>query len=345
MKNNKEVTIYDIARELNVSPTTVSRALNDHFSIGKETTKAVKKLAQELGYRPNTIASSLRKNKTNTIGVITSWINRPFISSLISGIENVANQAGCNVIISQSTDSYEKEVANAKTLYSSRVDGLIVSLAMETQDYEHFQRFQKQGIPVVFVDRVSYEMEANRVIIDNFAAGFKATEHLISMGCKRIAHFAGSQLRNIYKERQDGYREALKKHKLPVEEELIMYSKLSMEEGTKCTEHLLKLPHPPDAIFSANDSAAVSAIQYAKKAGFRIPEDLAIVGFNNDPTSYIIEPQLTTITHPAFEMGQIAAQQVLRQKDTDNKDIIQSETIVLKTGLQIRASSMRKIIV
>lgn len=342
MKKNKEITIYDIARKLNVSPTTVSRALNDHFSIGKETTKAVKKLARELGYQPNSIASSLRNNKTNTIGVMVSWINRPFMSSLISGIEAVANQAGYNVIISQSNDSYEKEVANAKTLYSSRVDGLIVSLAMETQHYDHFQRFQNQDIPVVFVDRVSYEIEANRVIIDNFAAGFKATEHLISMGCKRIAHFAGSPLRNIYKERQDGYREALKKHKLPVDEELIMYSKLSMEDGTKCTKHLLNLPHPPDAIFSANDSAAVSAIQCAKKAGFNIPEDIAIVGFNNDPISSIIEPGLTTITHPAFEMGQIAARQVLKQKDKENKNIIESETIILKTGLLIRESSLHK---
>ena len=342
-KNKKEVTIYDIAKELNVSPTTVSRALNDHNSISKETTKAVKKLAQKMGYQPNSIASNLRKNKTNTIGVIMPLINRPFISSLISGIEEGANQAGYNVIISQTYDSYEKEMANAQTLYSNRVDGLIVSLAMETKNYDHFLPFQQKDIPVVFVDRVTYEMETDRVIIDNFAAAYKATQHLIEMGCQRIAHFAGAQHRNIYQGRQEGYLKALEEHNLPIDEDLMVYSKLSLEEGWKGTEYLLNLPNPPDGIFSANDSAAVSAIQYAKQKGLKIPEDLAIVGFNNDPISSIIEPALTTITHPAFDMGKIAAQQVLKHKE--HGDIVTSETIILKTELLIRASSLRKKVV
>lgn len=338
-RNKKEVTIYDIAEELNVSATTVSRALNDHFSIGKDTTLAVKKLAKKMGYRPNIIASGLRKNKTNAIGVIVSWINRPFISSLISGIEEVADKAGYNVIISQSNDSLEKEITKAQTLYASRVDGLIVSLAMDTKSYDHFYPFQQNDIPLVFVDRVSLEMETDRVIINNFDAAFTATEHLISIGCKRIAHFAGAQHRNIYKERQDGYVNALEKYNLPVDEELILHSNLSMEEGWKGTEHLLKLSNPPDGIFSANDSAAVSAIQCAKEMGIRIPQQLAVAGFNNDRISSIVEPRLTTISHPAIDMGKIAAQQVLKQKE--NKDVVQSETIVLKTGLIIRESSMR----
>ncbi len=340
-KSKKEVTIYDIAEQLNVSATTVSRALNDHFSIGKETTLAVKKLAKKMGYRPNTIASSLRKNKTNTIGVIVPWIHRPFISSLISGIEEVADKAGYNVIIAQSCDSYEKEVTKAQTLYSNRVDGLVVSLAMETKKYEHFYPFQQNDIPLVFVDRVSFEMEADRVIINNFDAAFNATEHLIKMGCRRIAHFAGAQHRNVYRERQEGYINALKKYNLPVDETLIVYSNLGMEEGMKGTEYLLKLSDPPDAIFSANDSAAVAAIQCAKEMGLKIPEDLAVVGFNNDRISSIVEPSLTTITHPAIDMGKIATQQVLKHKE--NKDVVQSETIVLKTGLTIRASSLRKV--
>ena len=339
-RNKKEVTIYDIAEELNVSATTVSRALNDHFSIGKETTLAVKKLAKEMGYRPNIIASGLRKNKTNAIGVIVSWIHRPFISSLISGIEEVADKAGYNVIISQSNDSFEKEITKAQTLYASRVDGLIVSLAMDTKSYNHFYPFQQNDIPLVFVDRVSFEMETDRVIINNFDAAFTATEHLINIGCKRIAHFAGAQHRNIYKERQDGYVEALKKHNLPIEENLILHSNLSMEEGWKGTEYLLNLSTPPDAIFSANDSAAVSAIQCAKEMGIKIPEELAVVGFNNDRISSIVEPALTTIGHPAIDMGKIAAQQVLKQKE--NKDVVESETIVLKTELIIRESSAGK---
>ncbi|MDF9799499.1 DNA-binding LacI/PurR family transcriptional regulator [Catalinimonas alkaloidigena] len=338
-KNNKEVTIYDIARELEVSPATVSRALQDHHSIGKKTTKAVKKLAQKLGYHPNTVASSLRRNRTNTIGVIVPMIHRPFIASLISGIEETVSKKGYNVIISQTYDVYEKEVINARTLYSSRVAGLIFSLSMETSNYEHFHSFLHKNIPLVSIDRIAEEIDTDRVIIDNYAAGFKATEHLISMGCTRIAHFGGAQHRNIYDGRQRGYIDALKSHNLPIDEDLIVHNKLSMEEGQKSTEHLLGLAEPPDGIFSANDSAAVGAIQYAKAKGIRIPQELSIVGFNDDPISSIIEPSLTTISHPAFDMGKIAAQQVL--KNREHTDIVQSQTIVLKTELIQRASSLK----
>ncbi|MEK6477430.1 LacI family DNA-binding transcriptional regulator [Catalinimonas sp. 4WD22] len=338
-KTNKQVTIYDIAQKLEVSPTTVSRALNNHYSISKETTQAVKKLARQLGYQPNSVASSLRKNKTNIIGVLMPLINRPFIASLISGIEDSANKQGYNVIISQTHDSYEKEVANAQTLYSSRVAGLIVSLAMETREYDHFYPFLQNDIPMVSIDRITTELQTDRVIIDNYAAGFKATEHLISMGCKRIAHFGGAQHRNIYDGRQRGYIDALKAHNLPIDEHLIVHSKLSMEEGQKSTEYLLCLAEPPDGIFSANDSAAVGAIQYAKQKGVRLPQELAVVGFNDDPISSIIEPGLTTISHPAFDMGRIAAQQVL--KNREHTDIVQSQTIVLKTELIQRASSLK----
>lgn len=343
MNSKKEVTIYDIARELDVSPTTVSRALKDHFSIGKETTKAVKKCAKELGYQPNIIASNLRRNKTNTIGVIIPWINSPFLSSMVSGIEEVANQAGFNVIISQSCDSYEKEVANTNTLLANRVDGLIVSLAMETERFDHFNSFQRKNIPVIFVDRITKAIETDRVVIDNFAAGFKATEHLIEQGCTRIAHFAGSQSRNIYKDRQEGYIEALKKNNLPVDEDLIVYSNLSLADGTDSAKQVLTMSHPPDGIFSANDMAAVSTIKFAKESGIQIPDDLCVVGFNNDPISSIIDPPLTTIIHPAFDMGRVAAQQTLKQKDVNSIDVVQSETILLKTKLLVRQSSLRKI--
>ncbi len=324
-----------------MSPSTVSRALKDHFSISKETIKAVKRLAGERGYRPNSIAASLRKNKTNTIGVMISWINRPFISSLISGIEEAASKAGYNVIISQSYDSYEKEVAHAGALHASRISGLVVSLSMETKKYDHFQQFIRDDIPVVFVDRVSEEFNADRVVIDNFAAGFAATEHLIAQGCTRIAHFAGAQHRNIYKERQQGYIEALRKHNLPVDESLIVHvNTMSSEEGAKSMNYLLQLPNRPDGLFSANDTTAISAIQCAKKQGIRIPHDLAIIGFNNDPVSLIIDPPLSTVSHPAVDMGKIAAQQVLRHKE--HRDIVKSETIVLKTEIIVRESSLRK---
>ena len=342
MKRTKAVTIYDIAQELHISPTTVSRALNNHHSISTETTEAVKKVALALGYRPNAMASSLRKNETNTIGVIMPLINSPFIASLISGVEDYANQKGYTVILSQTHDSYYREVAIAQTLYCSRVAGLIVSLAMETKKYDHFNPFLQNDIPVISVDRVTNEMETDRVIIDNQAAAFKATEHLITMGCRRIAHMGGAQHRNIYQGRQQGYLEALKQHNIPVDETLIVPSDLSLEEGIKGAEYLLNLPQPPDSIFAANDSAAAGAIQYAKQKGWRVPQDLAIVGFNDDPVASIVEPGLTSISHPGFEMGKIAAQQVLKCRD--HQDIVQSQTIVLKTDLVVRASSLKNAI-
>lgn len=340
MTKKREVTIYDIARELNVSPSTVSRALKDHHSIGKKTKKAVLKLAEQRGYQPNVIAASLRSNKTNTIGIITSWINRPFISSLISGVEIAANKSGYNVIISQSHDSYDSEVANAQVLYNSRIEGLVVSLAMETTNYDHFEKFLKKNIPVVFVDRVPENINATKVVIDNFMAGFKATEHLIAQGCIRIAHIGGAQHRNVYRERRLGYVEALKKHNIQIDEQLIIENNvLSSEEGLKVGKQLLSLPNRPDGIFSANDTAAVSVIQYARKAGISIPNELAVIGFNNDPVSTIIDPPLSTVGHPAIEMGKLAAMHVL---NNDNQDeAVKSQTIMLETDLVIRQSSLR----
>jgi len=336
----RKITIYDIARELNVSPSTVSRALKDHHSISKKTKKAVLKIVKETGYKPNVLAASLRNNKTNTIGVIISEINRPFISSLISGVEIAANKAGYNVIICQSHDSFEKEVANAQSLYASRVEGLVVSLAMETCNYDHFYQFMENDIPVVFVDRVPEEVPSDKVVIDNYSAGYRATEHLIEQGCRRIAHFGGSQIRNIYRERQSGYIDALKKYNLEIDENLIINTYVtSAEEGFKMTRQLMSLDKPPDGIFSANDTSAVSAIKFAKQAGINVPKDLAVIGFNNDPISLIIDPELSTVTHPAVEMGKIAAHQVLDHKK--NKEIVSNRTTVLETELIIRQSSMR----
>ena len=340
MKKKREITIYDIAKELKVSPSTVSRALKDHHSIGKKTKKAVLKLAEERGYQPNVIAASLRSNKTNTIGVIISWINRPFISSMISGVEVAANKLGYNVIISQSHDSFESEVANAKALYASRIEGLVVSLAMETTDYKHFEQFIKKDIPVVFVDRVPEELNTNKVVIDNYSAGFKATEHLIQQGCLRIAHIGGAQHRNVYRERRNGFIAALKKYNVPINEDLIMESNvLSSEEGHRIARQLLSLPNRPDGIFTANDTAAVCVIQHARSVGIQIPKDLAVIGFNNDPVATIIDPPLSTVGHPAIEMGKIAAMQVLNTKARE--EITHAQTIVLETEVIARESSLR----
>ncbi|AOW20576.1 LacI family DNA-binding transcriptional regulator [Urechidicola croceus] len=342
MEEQKDVTIYDIAEKLKLSTSTISRALKDHHSISEKTIKKVKKTAEEMGYRPNTLAASLRSNKTKTIGVLISRINRPFISSLISGIEETAQKAGYNVIITQSHDSYEDEVNMAKALYSSRVSGIICSLAMETRDTSHFKQFIDKNIPLVFVDRVPKRFDTYRVMIDNYSAGYKATKHLIEQGCTRIAHYAGSQFRNIYSERKRGYVDALIEHNLPVDEDLIIhFNTLSYEEGVMRTNKLLDLKNPPDGIFSANDTAAVSAIQCAKKRGLKVPEDVAVIGFNDDPIASIIDPGLSSITHPAVKMGQTSAKKILNHLKKSKKDDL-TEITFLNTEVVVRESSKRK---
>jgi len=342
MNNKKEITIYDLAKELNYSPSTISRALNNHKSISKKATNEIQKVAKKFGYVPNSIAASLRNNKSKTIGIMIARINRPFISSLISGVEEIARNAGYNVIISQSNDKYENEVNNSKALYESRIGGLIVSLGMETTNTDHFKKFTKKNVPIVFVDRVPDEFNSYKVIIDNYSAGFRATQHLIDQGCKRIAHFAGTQHLNVYNLRKNGYLDALKKNGISIDSELIIdLETMSFEEGSVATEKLLNLKKPPDGLFSSNDTAAVSAILCAKEKGIKIPEELAIIGFNDDPMASIVEPSLSTISHPAMKMGQISAQKIL-EHSAENLNFGISQITVLDTDVIIRDSSNRR---
>ncbi|WP_269226490.1 LacI family DNA-binding transcriptional regulator [Flavobacterium eburneipallidum] len=342
MEENKDVTIYDIAEKLNLATSTISRALKDHPTISSKTIKKVKKTAEEMGYVPNTLAAGLRGNKTNTIGVLIPTVTQPFLSSLISGIEITAQKSGYNVIIMQSHDSYDEEVSMAKSLYSSRVSGIICSLAMETRDTSHFQQFVANNIPLVFVDRVPKDFNTFRVIIDNYSAGYKATTHLIEQGCKRIAHItAGSEFGNLYNERKRGYLDALKENNLPIDEELIVNLKaVTYEEGVRASNLLLDLENRPDGVFSSGDIMAVSAIQSAKKRGLKIPEELAVIGFNNDPISQIVDPNLSTITHPAAKMGKMSAEIILKNIKSLKKDDVKEITF-LNTEVLVRESSSK----
>lgn len=338
-KKKKEVTIHDLAKELSLSASTVSRALNNHPGIGAKTKKTVKKLAKERGYRPNTLAASLRTKQSNTLGVIVPRIDRPFISSLISGIENAAQKAGYQIIITQSNDKFELEQKNVQALYNSRISALIVSLAMSTHDYEHFDLFKDNNIPIVFVDRIPTLNKVEKVHINNFKAAFEATEHLIQQGCKRIAHLGGANHQQIYEDRKSGYLAALKKNSLEVDEDLILEAiVLSIEEGEKMVNQLFNLERPPDGIFCANDRSAVSAIRVAKERGIKIPNDLAIIGFNNDPVCEIIEPALSSIYHPAKEMGKIVVEHILAKVEGEEEG---KNRIVLDTHLIVRTSSKR----
>lgn len=348
MEENKHVTIYDIAERLNLATSTISRALKDHHTISDKTIKKVKKAAEEMGFVPNTLAAGLRGNKTKTIGVLIPTVTQPFLSSLISGIEITAQKSDYTVIIMQSHDSYYEEVNMAKSLYSNRVSGVICSLAMETRDTSHFQQFSNNNIPLVFVDRVPKDYNTFRVVIDNYTAGYKATKHLIEQGCIRIAHLtAGSEFGNLYNERKRGYIEALKDHNLPIDEELIINLKsVTYEEGVKASNQLFDLDPIPDGLFAPGDIIAVSAVQTAKKRGIKVPDQIAIIGFNNDPISQIIDPNISTITHPAEKMGRAAAEIIIKnlksQKSDDAKEITFLNTEVLARESSDRNKSLEK---
>ena len=342
MIKSSQVTIKDIARELNISPSTVSRALKDHPDISTDTKKAVNELARKLNYQPNSIALSLRKSRTNTIGVIIPEIVHFFFSTVIAGIEDVAYANGYNVVICQSNESYDRELTDTRALMASRVDGLLVSVSRETTDFTHFKEIYDKGTPLVFFDRVCEEINTSRVIIDDTDSAFQAVEHLISQGCKRIAHLAGPQHLSISKGRLEGYHAALQKHGLPVEEDLVVSCGVGDEKmGAECARTLFNLANPPDGIFANNDISAIGAMQAIKKMGLKIPDDVAIVGFSDWMVSAFVEPSLTSISQPGFEMGRAAAQLFLEQIEVKDDETYEPKISTLKTNLIVRDSSSR----
>jgi len=341
VKANKEITIYDIAGQLGVSPATVSRALNDNPSISISTRKKINSLAEKLGYRHNHFASSLRLQKTHTIGVILHELNSYFITSVLAGIEKIATEAKYNLIIAHSAENPNLEAANARNLFHKRVDGLIASLSFETEDLTHFKQFQSKNIPIVFFDRVFETSETAKVIINNFQAGYDATAHLINQGCKRIAHITSSLKRNVYAERKRGYKQALEDHKLKFDEKLVIIDGFKEDDAIRSAKRILSMKNLPDGIFITNDFCAAVVMQILKDAGIRIPKDIAIVGFNNDSIGKIINPKLTTINYPGFEMGQIAARTLINHLK-GVWDMNLTNTIVIKSELIIRESSLKK---
>ncbi|MFD2571311.1 LacI family DNA-binding transcriptional regulator [Spirosoma soli] len=337
----KEITIYDIAKRLNYSPATVSRALNDHPAIRIDTKDLITETARQMGYRSNMFASNLRRQRTNTIGVIVPRLNSNFMSTVLAGMEKVANEASYNLIISQSLESVKKEVASARTMFNSRVDGLLVSVAYDTEKIDHFETFINKGIPLLFFDRVIDHDQCTSIVIDNTKAGYDATAHLIEQGCERIVHVTGSLQRNVYADRLKGYRLALMEHGLSYKEALVMVTDLSQEAGQDAARRIQAMPERPDGLFVTNDFCAVSCMQVLKQAGLVVPTDIAVVGFNNDPVSQVVEPNLTTINYPGEKMGEIAAQSLINHLN-GSMNIEVTNRIVLHSGLVVRKSSLKK---
>jgi LacI family transcriptional regulator len=339
MKSNKEVTIYDVAKVLNVSASTVSRGLKNHPHIKNETKKNIIAKAKEMGYQRNKFASNLRQKHTNTIGVVVPKLDSYFMATVISGIEKITAQNGYGLIISQSQESWKKEISCISTLFNSRVDGLLVSLAFDTKNLEHFKILLNKDIPVVFFDRVTDCNGCLSIIIDNYKAGYEATSHLIEQGCKRIVHIGGNLLRNVYSERFRGYKQALADNKIEFEQNLVVICDMSGRASTDASKKILKMLPRPDGIFTSNDATAVAAMVELERAGVMIPDEIAVVGFNNEPISQVIRPNLTTVDYPARQIGEIAATSLINK--LKNSESANFSTIILKHDLICRQSSLR----
>jgi len=341
MKKTKEITIYDIARQLNLSAATVSRGLQQHPGVSKKTTKRIADLAEKIGYRTNPFASNLRYQKTKTIGVLVHELNSNFITSVLAGIEKITAQEGYDIIIAHSSESFAKEVANAENLFHKRVDGLIASLSFDTTNLDHFQRFFDKNVPVLFFDRVEQDGKKTVLVIDNAKCGYLATQHLIEQGCKKIVHVTSTLNRNVYAQRFKGYKDALFDNGINFNDSLLIIEDLSKKSGVDAAMKILRMKPLPDGAFITNDFLAAVCMRTLKEHGISIPEDIAIVGFNNDAIGELIEPALTTINYPGEDMGEIAARNLINHlKGVGN--LHQTNTIIVRSNLIIRKSSLRK---
>jgi DNA-binding LacI/PurR family transcriptional regulator len=337
------ITIKDIAKALGLSTSTVSRALRGSYEISPETKKLVLEYAEKFNYRPNPIALSLKERRSRSIGVIVSEIANHFFSEAIDGIESIAYNRGYHVIISQSHESYEREIVNMKHLSSRSVDGLLISLSTETSDVSHFKELHDKGLPLVFFDRVTSEIETHKVIANNYQGAYDATLHLINSGYKKIAHITSSAHLSITKERLAGYKAALEKNNIPVNEAYIKYCNHGgkvLKEIEDAISDLMKLKQKPDALFTASDRLTTCSLATLKKLGLKIPDDLACIGFTNYGLVELLNPPLSAVRQPAFEMGQVATELLIHLIES-KRPVTTFETRVLQTELCIRESSLK----
>jgi len=333
-----DATIRDIANSLGISKSTVSRALNNHHDVSKETARKVRELADKIDYQPNLLAQQLKLKHSNIIGVIIPQTMNRFFAKAVGGIQEVANNAGYNVMICQSNETLELEQNNLKTLMASRVDGLLASVSRQTDQYDHFQYAVEKDFPIVFFDRIIEELGVSQVYSDNFDTSFQGTEHLIEQGCKRIAFVGGiSHLYNS-RNRLKGYLAALERHNIPASESLIVQAKYRVNDVKDYTSNLFDLKQSPDGVFAVNDMAALEMMHILKKRGLQIPKDVAILGFNNESICNFVQPTLSSIDHPAFDMGVAATEILLNQIET--KEMLQEKRLI-RSKLVIRESSTR----
>ncbi|MBC7886970.1 MAG: LacI family DNA-binding transcriptional regulator [Ferruginibacter sp.] len=339
----ESITITDIAKALNFSSSTVSRALRDSYQISEATKRIVKDYAKKNNYHPNLVAQSLKSNKSKSIGLLLCSVPNNFFAEVISGIESIAYNSGYHIIITQSHESQEREARNLDHLSWRSVDGLLVSLSSETMDMSKLQKIHSGGVPIVFFDRVSDCIKTHQVVADNIEGAYRLTKHLIESGCRNIAHITSSPGLSITSERREGYVKALTEYNIPVNENYIKYCPhggMIMEEIEVVIQELLNMKQPPDALFTASDRITIGSFAFLHKKNIRIPEQIAIGGFCNFSSPELFNPSLTTIRQPAFEMGKTAAELLIalieskRQETNFEKKILPTELFVRKSSVK-----------
>ena len=331
------VTIKDIAKQLGISPSTVSRAIKDHPDISQTTKDQVRELVEKLKYRPNAVALSLRSRKSYTIAVVVPEIVHHFFSSVISGIEEVAVREGYNVMIFQSNESYDREVQIIQSLATNQADGVLVSVSKTSRKFGHLKELMGEGMPLIFFDRAVEEIEADRIIVDDYNGAFNAVEYLIKTGCKRIAHFAAPQHLQIGYQRKRGYISALEKNGIQPDE-VLMVKCDTLEEAMEVTPGIMRLKDPPDAIFAVNDMTATGALQVLKQMRFRVPEDVSIIGFTDGQVAEVTDPPLSSVSQHGFEMGQKAMEMLLSRMNVLESDY-PAITNTIPTELVLRGTT------
>ncbi len=332
----RPVTIKDLAHQLNISVSTVSRALRNAADVNPVTKKQILELAEKLHYQPNYFAQSLVKKKTSMIGVIVPSIHSNYFSEALSGMTDLALEQDLHLMICQSNERADIEKRNIRKLLSCNVDGMLVSVSKESKDPAIFDAVTEAGIPVVMFDRIIPGFECSKVIVDEYEGAFRAVEHLIKKGCRTIAHLGGPKELSVSQNRKRGYIDALKKYKLPIDEELIIHSSAFEDNAMTALRKILSSTKKPDAIFFVNDLSAVAGIKYLRNKGYNIPQDIRVVGFNNDPVSEVVDPSLTTVMQPGYEVGKLAMGVLIDQLATEG---LPFKTYELRTKLVLRQSS------
>jgi DNA-binding LacI/PurR family transcriptional regulator len=332
----KQVTVKDLANKLSLHYTTVSKALRDHPDISDDTKNRVLSLAKELDYHPNSIAKSLKKQATSTIGIIVPSIKIDFFSAVISGVEEVAYEQGFNTVVCQSNEDSKREAIHVRTLISNRVDGVLVSVSQSTTSGTHFRALQKQGIPLVFFDRVCEDIEADKVVVDDYGGAVQAVRHLIQFGYRSIVHLAGPKNTSVGRDRCRGYTDELLRNGIAVDEELIIHGGLQEKDGIAAFSELRSLDKMPEAVFTVNDPVAIGLYKEIKRHGLEIPRDIAIVGFGDVKLSSYLDPPLTTVVQSPYKIGKAAAGMLLRRIENPG---IETKVEVIETKLTIRESA------